>query len=761
MRSKRWLQKGRTPILLLLVLAMVIVSAACKRSPQARGEAFLETGRKLLEQKEPARAALEFRNAAQVTPRNPEAHYQLGLAYTAMGNGNSAVAAFRKALEVDPKHKEAQLHLAQLMSLVKDPAILKDAQQRLRLLLDEIPENAEAMQTLAITDLKLGKSEEAAELLTRALTIAPENVLIAITMAQTKLQQGDVKGAEEVLKNASSRSPGSADAAYVMGRFYASRKRMTEAESQYQQALAIDGKHENALLSLAALQSQAGRKGEAEQYLKRLYALPGKRLKANYPIFLFQEGRKDEAIREFENLAKADPEDRAARTRLIAAYQGAGRFADAERVLGAALKQNPKDMDALLQRSEVYVGAGKLAEAEKDLTGILAANQDSGQVHYALAQVYKARGVTLRYRQELSDASRLNPGSLPIRLELARALIASDQNGATAALHLLESAPDSTEVLVERNWAYLVLRNFNEMRKGIDRGLARGKSPDLLLQDAVWKIQSGNLRGAQTSLEEALKLNSDSVGALDLLTQTYRAQKQNDLALKKVEEYAAKQTKSAPTQQLLGTALLAKGDRNRARGAFLAAKAADPRFRKADESLIKLDIAEGKMDDATARLKTLLASNPSDATVRLWSGDLELLKRNPTAALEHYRKAVDSDPQNVRALNNLAYLLAQFANQPDEALKHAQKAVEIAPQDPDSADTLGWVLYQKGLYSEAIKQLERAAATKRNVAYQYHLAMAYAKVGQQDRAKTTLNAALKVNAKAPEAEAALKLVGGR
>ena len=103
---------------------------------------------------------------------------------------------------------------------------------------------------------------------------------------------------------------------------------------------------------------------------------------------------------------------------------------------------------------------------------------------------------------------------------------------------------------------------------------------------------------------------------------------------------------------------------------------------------------------------------------------------NQKAALEDFRQVVAADPGNAEALNNLAYLLAEYGNQPAEALQYAQKAKELAPENAAYSDTLGWILYRKGLYTLAVAELERAAATAGNPKWKYHLAMAYAKAAR-------------------------------
>src|SRR5580658_8078713 len=86
------------------LLAITLVSAACTRSPEAKSAKFMAEGKRLLEKKDPARAILQFRSAAQATPKDPEVYYQLGLASLAAGDLRQGVAALRRTLELNPKH---------------------------------------------------------------------------------------------------------------------------------------------------------------------------------------------------------------------------------------------------------------------------------------------------------------------------------------------------------------------------------------------------------------------------------------------------------------------------------------------------------------------------------------------------------------------------------------------------------------------------------------------------------------------------------
>jgi tetratricopeptide (TPR) repeat protein len=753
----RRINQMRRPLSAAVILVAFLGLHACKQTPEAKYTRYLQAGKQLMAKKDPSRALLQFRNAASLKPNDPEAFFQMAMAFLALGDYQHGVEGLRKTLLLDPKHAGAQVELSRLMVMTNNRELLADARSRLQNLLTPGQEDPDALQVLALSELKLGSPEEAVPHLESALATAPQNLQIAAMLAQAKLSENDTKGAEEVLKKAVASMPQSADAAIALGRLYMGLKRYPEAEEQFRRAISLDGKNGTALLSLAVLQNGIGKKSEAEQTLRVLASLPNPESKAILGLFLFENGRQEEAVKEFESVVKAFPDNRPARTRLIAAYNATNRAADAQQVLDSALKKNPKDSDALVQRAELLIAAGKFDQAENDLNQVLRLQANSAEAHYIVARLYLARGSKDRYRQELIKALEINPYLEPVRRDLAQVLISINQG--KAALDLIGQAPESQRgdivLITQRNWANWMLGDMAAMRKGIDQGLAVKRSPELLIQDGVWKLRSGNPETARASLEEALKLDPSDIAALSALKDTY-GRKQLPAAIARIKELAAMQPKSAPVQEFLATLLIVNGNHQEARAAMEAAKAADPKSQRADLLRVQVDALDGKWDDARTTLQSVLARH-EDATARLWLGNVEELNGKHAAALEQYRKAVAEDPRNPKALNNLAYLLLTEGKNKEEALKYAQQAVEMSPDDLASKDTLGWVLYQAGSYSMAVKHLE-AAAKGQDVIPKYHLAMAYAREGDMAKAHTTLAAALKQNSRIAEAREAQEIV---
>ena len=112
-----------------------------------------------------------------------------------------------------------------------DKRIVADAEKDITELIASGSPTPEMLDTLAVAQLRLGKTEDAVQVLEQALTQSPGEFVSSLLLARTKLGQNDVKGAEAVLQKAVEASPKMVAAQLVLGRFYLSQKRVAEAEA--------------------------------------------------------------------------------------------------------------------------------------------------------------------------------------------------------------------------------------------------------------------------------------------------------------------------------------------------------------------------------------------------------------------------------------------------------------------------------------------------------------------------------------------------
>jgi len=129
-------------------------------------------------------------------PGDAEAHYQLGLSNLGAGRLRQAVNELKKATELSPGVAGAQVKLAELMALSGIKDVVQDGQKRMLDVLRNAPDNIDALDALALTEVQLDKWQDAEKHLEEALDKFPQSVKSAVALARLNLARHDLKGAE-------------------------------------------------------------------------------------------------------------------------------------------------------------------------------------------------------------------------------------------------------------------------------------------------------------------------------------------------------------------------------------------------------------------------------------------------------------------------------------------------------------------------------------------------------------------------------------
>ena len=743
-----------------IIVSCVLILTGCGRSPQELYTHHLQKGKESYAQKDYLAANVHFRNAVKALPRESEGHYQLARAALGIGDTQSAVESLKQSIGCNPKHLDAVLALADLYARSLHKATMDEGRRLAKTALAFSPENTKAENLLALLDLRSNDIKQAAARLEDLLKRHPDNSEALINLARVRVSQRNLQGAEGLLRRAAATTPADATAIFALADFYNMRGEVQEAVESYGRGLQIQPDHAPATAALARLHAKLGRKQEAAALFARATHNPDRRFRYLHADYLLESGQKDEAIAEFANIQRRNPSDRDSRTRLINAYLVSGRTKEAEDLLTQALSRNTKDTDALLQRARINLSRGMPDAAQNDLRLVLDYQGDSAEAHYLIAQVHRFHKREALQQQELSESLRLNENYLLARIDLSRLLVNKDPG---RALMILDGAPveqrENAELQVQRIWPLLELNRTEEAREWISRWIGSGNS-EVLLQDAVLRMRQRDFDGAVLSAQKVLASNPEDVRALELILRSYAGEKRMTDGLAFARKHASDHPGISGIQLLLGRLEMLAGNTDKARAALELAKRANPQSAEADWGLIDLDLAEGKWDEARRRITPLLSGSSKVAAI----GKLALIEQragNYLAASQHYEKVIESDPRAWFALNNLAYILAEFLGKPTEALRFAQEAKEIAPQNAGVDDTLGWTYYQMGLYPSAVRHLEMAVKRDPTASRRAHLAMAYAKNGNKVRAREMLESATRMNPMSPETSVAERVLAGQ
>ena len=125
---------------------------------------------------------------------------------------------------------------------------------------------------------------------------------------------------------------------------------------------------------------------------------------------------------------------------------------------------------------------------------------------------------------------------------------------------------------------------------------------------------------------------------------------------------------------------------------------------------------------------------------------LEMTDRSAESA-ELYQQLIELDPENLIAINNLAWILSEEKGQYQQALELAQKGLKLAPNYLDLIETRGVVYYRMGEMTKAIEDLTKCIELYPSSIPQYttacfHLARAFDKNGKKNESLKYLNQAL-------------------
>jgi len=148
-------------------------------------------------------------------------------------------------------------------------------------------------------------------------------------------------------------------------------------------------------------------------------------------------------------------------------------------------------------------------------------------------------------------------------------------------------------------------------------------------------------------------------------------------------------------------------------------------------------------------LGKILTGNPDYIpAMKILAGLLQSSERN-TEAAAIYRQLLKIDPDDVIAINNLAWLMCEYENDYQQALELAQKGLRKNNRYLDLTDTRGVIYYRLGEHQKAIRDFTKCVElyprNSHSLAVSHlHLAEALNAIGQFDAAADSIRKSLEL-----------------
>ena len=698
--------------------AIAAYSAAVEGNPQST-PARLSRAAALLASGKNAEAQADIDAAFKMKPKNLIGTYLQALVHFRGGKNEAARDSLQQVLQVLPNHLPSLLLSGAVYSALGSK---EQAETNLRKVLDSAPNNLLARRLLTALFLRAKQPKKAVEIIEPVVNRGVDDPQILALAGDAYMQAGDYEKATQYLEKAAT----------------------------------IDPKSANIRTGLGLSRLAGGEASAAMADLEKAASMDSDQFKADILLAMSHLKRRefDAALTALGSLEKKQPNNPLTYNFKGAAYVGKKDFANARKSFERALELNPAYFPATANLAQLELQDKKPEAAKQLFLAVLEKDKNNLQAMLALASLATVSKQSTEALVWIQKARTANPKAPQPSLALVRYYMqAGDTKLAVAAAQEAQNqSPDNLELLDLLGMVQLAaaqnsdaITTFEKLRK------LQPDSPLVHYRTAQAELAAKNESAAEASLRKALTLKPDFLDAQVALARMHVQAKRFDEALA-VANAAMKSTPKSPAGHVLaGDIFMAQDKPAQGASAYQAAY----NLAKSGGILIKLHNAENAAGKnvSTAILESHLKDNPQDLQVRLYLADLMMKKNLYPEATKHYQFILERDPQNLLALNNIAWTLQQLKD--PRAMKFAEDAYRLQPSNPAIEDTLAMLLLEAGKTARAVELLQAAAAkAPDSPEISFHLAQAFEKSGERDKAKMILERILASGKKfSEEAEA--------
>jgi tetratricopeptide (TPR) repeat protein len=584
---------------------------------------------------------------------------------------DGAIAAYKRAIELDPSSAHAMAELAALyLRQNKIQEALTTAGQALKI----SPANTEANRVAGIVYAALAETGRENRARSRAAAPPDENIAKAIRHLELALDHP--------------RGEADPNVRAMLARLYIRNETFDKAIPLLTVLVDQEPGWGDGPALLAEAYAGAGRTGEAISWLEDR---DDPRLLPTLADFYERERRWKEAADTYERVLQRPSRGtdvRELKTRYASALLNAGSRAEANKardLLSDIVSANASDARALYLRSQAARRLGDMAGAETDARRVIALNKRSPWGYYALAealeQQHRYQAVIDEIGPVLTEArARTGDRSFDIGLLLPHVGFAHQELGqhdkAIAAFEeahrLSPKDPAVAGYLIQANIAAKKFASAVEVAR-----TALAEHPgDLRLTrlHAQALRQSGKPDQGVAVMEDALKKHDDDPAAYIALAQLYSDVDRGAQAVKILRDAQAK----FPDDTTIVFELGAVYDKQK------------------------------KFPDAEAAFKELLSRDADNAPALNYLGYM-LAERGERLeeSVDLLKKALEIDPGNGSYLDSLGWAYFK-ADKLDLAEDHLRQAADQLRTNSVIQDHYGEVLFRLGRYDEAIAAWTRA-----------------------------------------------------
>ena len=596
------------------------------------------------------------------------AQFLLGHRFEENEDETAAIAAYKRAMELDPTAAEIPAQLAGLylkQSKVQEAMAAADAALKIA------PSNREANRVLGTVYAALSESTQGA----RGANQADDNLKKAIHHFELALEGATAESDPNVRA--------------TLARLYVKSNAYDKAIPLLTDLVNQEPGWQDGPLMLVEAYAGAGRSGDAIAWLEERTASDPRLLPA-LADFYEREHRWSDAADAYGRALQRAPRDQAMKARYASALMNVGGRANIEKartalaeIAAAARTPDPRTLYLL---SQAQRRLGELKEAEASARKVIAQNNRSPWGYYALAEALEGR----HDYQAVVD-------------ELAPVIAANRGKG--------DASFDASILLPHLGFAYQEIGQHDKAIASFEE--ARKLSPDDpavagYLVEA--NIAAKRYAAAVDAAKSALSQHPNDLRLTRLQAQALRQNGKADQGIALLEE-AVKHHEDDPVAYI--SLAQAYSDADRGVQAVKVLQDAQAKFPSDDGIAFELGSTfdkQKKFAEAESAFRQVLARDPENAIALNYLGYM-LAERGERLdeSVGYLKRALQVEPENPSYLDSLGWAYFK-ADKLDLAETNLKRAAEQLKTNSVIQEHYGQVLFKLGRYDEAIAAWTRALA---------------------------------------------------
>ncbi|MFN8389160.1 MAG: tetratricopeptide repeat protein [Bdellovibrionota bacterium] len=296
-----------------------------------------------------------------------------------------------------------------LADILKEGIGTKMAEAKVRDLIRDCPDLAEAHFQLGISLIDQGKPADAVTSLKKAIELK-RDPLFYIALGNASVANDNLTAAEQAFDEALKIDPNSTRAMQGMSVVYVKQKRLPAAEEVLRRAIQITPEEAGLFYNLGLVLDQLGRLDEASESFRA--ASERRAAYAEALIHLgdvsLRSGNSENAEKAFRQASLHDPKNPLVWLGLASALEANKDLPGALSNCEKALALDPNNLRGRLNRAILLVKLGKKEDGVKQLASLLEANPKNAEVESALGWAFLQNQDLNAAQTHLEEALKLN-----------------------------------------------------------------------------------------------------------------------------------------------------------------------------------------------------------------------------------------------------------------------------------------------------------------------------------------------------------------